>query len=195
MKKINGVLTNVEKNDIAMLEINPTEFWKDVNEIGANAFTDSGIVNIVIPNTIKKIGDRAFWSCKKLETVTIPQSVKKINHSAFHWCWNLTKVLMPETIEEIEDFAFAGCEKLDTLIIPEGVEKIGNGAFAHCHNFTKIVLPESVKDLGVKVFDHCKKLKEVYIMGKFDLKKETFAGMKEGAKLFIRDYEAQAEME
>ena len=47
---------------------------------------------IVIPNSVTSIGDRAFWYCSGLTSVTIPNSVTSIGNEAFSGCKCLTSI-------------------------------------------------------------------------------------------------------
>ncbi|MBQ0046958.1 MAG: leucine-rich repeat domain-containing protein [Prevotellaceae bacterium] len=46
----------------------------------------AGCRNTVIPTSVTSIGDRAFWDCASLTSVTIPNSVTSIGQSAFYGC-------------------------------------------------------------------------------------------------------------
>ena len=48
--------------------------------------------NVVIPDSVIKIGDSAFWQCGSLTSVTIPTSVTSIGMVAFRDCSSLTDV-------------------------------------------------------------------------------------------------------
>lgn len=52
-------------------------------QIGNNAFFNSNIKSIIIPESVNIIGDCAFEQCKNLETIKIPASVFEIGASAF----------------------------------------------------------------------------------------------------------------
>lgn len=43
----------------------------------------------MIPNSVTKIGDGAFYECTKLKSITIPDAVKEIADDAFSYCYNL----------------------------------------------------------------------------------------------------------
>ena len=67
MKKINGVLYNVNEEDIDLLKKNPTEFWKDVTSIGQYAFEGcESLTELNIPNSVTSIGDRAFTGIQRV---------------------------------------------------------------------------------------------------------------------------------
>ena len=56
-------------------------------EISSIAFRNcSGLVEVVLPNTIQLIGADAFYGLKKLQTVNIPSSVKRVENRAFGGC-------------------------------------------------------------------------------------------------------------
>ena len=63
-----------------------------------------GITSVVIPNTVKSIGDYAFFG-NKLTEVTIPSSVTSIGIEAFANN-QLTKIIFPSTPLTIECYAF-----------------------------------------------------------------------------------------
>ena len=46
-------------------------------------------VNYIIPNSVTKIGNYAFYWCKSLQSITIPNSVTKIGVGAFDLCMHL----------------------------------------------------------------------------------------------------------
>ena len=82
MKKTNGVLTEVSRNDIELLKVNPDYFWSEVNEIGSFAFTNSGVEQITIPESVKNLKERAFAGCKNLKAIALPQSMNKVSKFA-----------------------------------------------------------------------------------------------------------------
>ena len=61
---------------------------------------------VVIPDEIREIGEKAFSGCVSLTKVTIPYGVKKIGERAFYDCRSLTQIEIPESVTEIGDGAF-----------------------------------------------------------------------------------------
>ena len=43
----------------------------------------TSLKEVIIPNSVSRIGNNAFYGCSNLKTVYIPDSVKQINDSAF----------------------------------------------------------------------------------------------------------------
>ena len=73
---------------------------------------------VVIPKSVEhegsaysvtSIGDRAFYGCSGLTSVTIGNSVTRIGSSAFHYCSGLTSVTIPNSVMSIGYRAFSGC--------------------------------------------------------------------------------------
>lgn len=81
-----------------------------------------------IPNTVAEIGDQAFFT-SHIKNVIIPSSVKKIGNESFLACSNLEEVNIPEGLEQIGWTAFYRCHKIKTIVVPSSVTFIGGGAF------------------------------------------------------------------
>lgn len=65
--------------------------------IGESAFRQSGVINIVLPDSLKTIGINAFTSCTNLEHVTIGSGITLINNYAFSRCSNILSVTIKAT--------------------------------------------------------------------------------------------------
>lgn len=84
---------------------------------------------VTIPSKIDNkpvtfIGERAFYQCKRLTSVTIPNSITSIGDYAFYGCTHLTSVTIPHTVTSIGESAFDGCTHLKSITIPRSVTKI-----------------------------------------------------------------------
>ena len=69
-----------------------------------------------IPDGVKKIGDMAFYECKKLQSVTIPESVTSIGAEAFAFCSSLRSIIIPDSVMRIGKEAFDWCESLQSIV-------------------------------------------------------------------------------
>ena len=62
----------------------------DVGAIGREAFRESALTEVIIPNTVQKIDWFAFYESHSLTSVAIPSSVTKIEYGVFDGCDKLT---------------------------------------------------------------------------------------------------------
>ncbi len=65
-----------------------------------------------IPDTVARIGSRAFNSCAGLTSITIPDSVTNIGFAAFSYCTGLTNVAIGSGVTCINYDTFRDCTKL-----------------------------------------------------------------------------------
>ena len=105
--------------------------------------------------TVTSIGEKAFYNCRKLTSVTIPNSVTSIGKSAFYRCSGLTSVTIPNSVTIIRDWAFYDCECLRFITIPSAVTSIGEWAFYFCISLTSVTIPNSVTSIGERAFSDC----------------------------------------
>ena len=121
--------------------------------------------NIIVPEGVTSIGDRAFGCCSSLTSIHIPSSVASIGNSAFWRCSSLSSIIVnPDNkffdsrdncnaiIESASNKLVAGCQ---TSVIPESVTEIGAYAFGGCKSLVSIVIPSSVVSIGDSAFYGC----------------------------------------
>ena len=108
------------------------------------------------------IGERAFYGCSALTSVTIPNGVTTIGEGAFYGCSALTSITIPNSVTSIGVEAFRECSGLTLVTIPNSVTSIGNGAFSGCRGLTSVTIPNSVTSIAYQAFWGCLELKDVY---------------------------------
>ncbi len=135
-----------------------------VTSIGEKAFYEcSGMTSVTIPNSVTSIGDYAFFYCSGLTSVTIPNSVTSIGSYAFWCCSGLISVTIGNSVTSIGQEAFRYCSGLTSVTIPNSVTSIGLGAFESCSGLTSVTIPNSVTSIGYGTFEDCSGLKSVTI--------------------------------
>ncbi len=79
--------------------------------------------------SVTSIGEKAFYECKSLTSITIPNSVTSIGEDAFIRCTSLTFITIPNSVTSIGEDAFYQCSSLTSITIPSSVTLIGISAF------------------------------------------------------------------
>ena len=134
-------------------------------DFGANVITNiinnNNIGKITFDGNVTEIGDRAFYNCSSLTSITIPDSVTSVGGNAFESC-SLTSVTIPDSVTEIGYDAFKDCHSLTSVTIPDSVTEIGGAAFQNCTSLTSISIPDSVTSIGYSAFENCTSLTSVY---------------------------------
>ena len=105
---------------------------------------------VTIPNGVKTVGAYAF-SETLAEKIILPDSVTKVEECAFYKCSNLIDVTLPNTLTELSRFLFADT-KISKFTIGSNVKKIGEYAFGYCYDLKTIVIPKNVKDIDNEAF-------------------------------------------
>lgn len=123
-----------------------------ITAISGSTFGGSNITSVIIPDSVTKIGDRAFIQCPNLTSVTMPDSVTEIGEDIFWECTNLTDVTLSKNITEIPRGTFKGCSSLANVVIPNGVTRIGDEAFGDCSSLTEIMIPDSVTIIDIAFY-------------------------------------------
>lgn len=128
---------------------------KNIVTITANAFKESGLKKLYIPNQVTTIGASAFEACKNLEDVHISNNISIISQSTFKNCEKLEKIEIPVKVEKIGTNAFYGSGLKDVYIF--GDPEIGGGitnTYAGMKNQLSVFEKEVVDETASAVSQH-----------------------------------------
>jgi DNA polymerase III epsilon subunit-like protein len=135
-----------------------------VDNIAEKAFWNcKRLTSIIIPNSVKNIGNWAFYNCSGLTYVDIPNSVTSIGLGAFNGCSGLKSVTIPNSVTSIKEDTFYGCSGLISIDIPNSVTNIDDCAFYECSSLISVNIPNSVISIGTGAFPGCSGLTSVDI--------------------------------
>ena len=85
-----------------------------VTRIGSNAFSESKVRSVTLPDSVSVIEAEAFADCKNLKELNLPDKVfSTIYGGAFRNC----KALKSISAKFLSDYAFEGCTNLETVWI------------------------------------------------------------------------------
>ncbi|MBO7251636.1 MAG: leucine-rich repeat protein [Oscillospiraceae bacterium] len=135
-----------------------------VVSIGSDAFKDQvRLEHVVIPDSVQKIEEGAFYGCRSLESIVLPRDLKSIGDYAFYRCDSLMEITFPEGMESIGVQAFYRCNSLREVTIPGTVHTICDGAFTNCAGLEKVDMLSGVERVGNNAFYCCEKLATISI--------------------------------
>ena len=152
-----------------------------VTKIGTQAFNNTSITSIKIPESVKEIED-AFKDCNSLTDVYYAGDIEGWCNISFKMVGDSTpnpmyyaenfyingellqgELVIPNSVTSIRNFTFACCTGLTSIILPDGVTDIGNYAFSYCFSLTSLVISDSVTDIGDYAFFACTSLTSIEI--------------------------------
>lgn len=158
-------------------------FGSALETIGERAFASAKISSLVLPATVRTIGDWAFYNNPltaitfndglqsigsrafygvSVQTLNIPNSVTSIGSYAFEKCTKLTSATLGTGISSIPDYMFSSCSALMSVVLPENITGIGKYAFQSTA-FTELPLTASITEIKDYAFKSCTKLTSVAI--------------------------------
>ncbi len=118
-----------------------------VKSMGTGVFNGCDSLKIVIVNSDAIVYKTYTSSLnlnnifgKQVSTYVIGESVKGIGDYAFYDCNNLISVSIPESVTSIGKYAFSKCTNMPSIVIPKGVNSIGEKAFEECKNLKSVTL-------------------------------------------------------
>ena len=144
------------------------------------------IINVVLPDSVTSIDERAFEKCLSLESVTLGNSVRLLGRCVFVDCSSLKRINIPSSLIKIPQYAFARCTSLPSITLPDSITEIeyhafdsckslsnikfGNSlifirenSFYHCTALTSVVLPNSLTTIEFSAFEGCSELTTITI--------------------------------
>lgn len=122
--------------------LKPDKFYTvpdTVTRIGGGAFSNSQLVGINLPESLRTIEHLAFASCRKLEYIKIPENIVNLSSMTFLCCENLKSIDMPLSLRVINNYCFDSCRRLEKIKMPFSVDIIQN-SFIHCSSVKYMTL-------------------------------------------------------
>lgn len=182
----NGYKVSLFNKEVKNVNVPATYNGKAVIKIADEAFIDSDIETVFLPDTIKEIGERAFASCQNLKAIYtdssvqtqgifyMPQSLEVLGECAFINT-NASEIVMEQGLR-IGDYAFQYCESLEVLSIPSG-SIIGTGIAKGCTILSDITLPYSIKLLDIIENSNRRSPIRINILSGTEIVEEAFYGI------------------
>lgn len=163
-----GILYNKDKSEIIRVPIGYKGKFKlpnSVKKIGQRAFEKcKGLTDIEFTSNVTEIGNYAFEDCKGLTSLVIPSNISSVGSRAFSRCSGLTNVeIQTPTNVKFGSSVFSYCKKLKSFKIPTHITKLPDGFFAGCSSFENFEIPSYITSIGNNAFSSCSGMTYVII--------------------------------
>ena len=183
-----------------------------ITAIGKGCFFDKkGIINIILPRSLREIKANAFLNCTGLEEVTIQNRDLILDEKAFRGCCNLKRINMSGEVYSLEnevsdktvslirdqvlgDFYISGKILMrymgdeEQVRIPGEVEIIGERCFFGNERIKTVTCPENLIEIREQAFAGCVALQTVALSDKVKrVEREAFAECKKLLKCNLPD--------
>lgn len=140
----------------------PEEYkGKKITVISDEAFANSKIEKLTLPNTITSFGNRAFMKAKHLKQINTPESLEFVGKECFYDCDNLTSFDF-KSIETIKAGTFKACDSLNSFDFAN-IKSIEREAFSDCDSLEIIEIGSKVNYIGGSAFGYCSNLKQIKV--------------------------------
>ena len=100
--------------------------------------TSSQITSFSFGENVETIPAYLCKNMSKLDTVVLPPSVKSVGQRAFMYCTSLKSFAFPQGITTVATSVLEGCAALETVVIPSSVTTINTDAFYNCSGLQAI---------------------------------------------------------
>lgn len=159
------------------------QYWHDCIDNHSNWYLER--VTFKHPSNMKSVGDYAFMSCTKLQSIVFPSTIEWLGQGTFEMDENLTEVSF-ETVQQselqtgddnslvgkvrfntIKNFTFWLCKKLEVLELPDGITEIegqqSGASLQYMLNLKNLRLPNTLEHIGPHFLCCASSLKELTI--------------------------------
>ena len=125
----------------------------------SNSYYVGGISEVILPNSLKRIGNYAFRDFKSLNTINLPNQLESIGAYAFSET-NLKSITIPDSVISIGSGVFSKCKELENVTLGQGIVSLNGQTFDNCPKLNDFHVPSTVTTIDLSDFYG---MKDIYI--------------------------------
>ena len=135
-----------------------------IQYIFIDAFSNSQIEKVILPDSVLEIGTRSFQYCSNLREFIFPKSIQCIGEAAFNNCNSLHRIEFSGSPRYIGRYCFSGT-MIETAIIPKGILNTLGPIYTDCKHLKEAIIEEKGMVMNTGEFSKCDNLETVYFDG------------------------------
>ncbi len=161
----------------------------NVNVINDYAFAEYKGTSLVLPDTVRELGDSVFYNATNLTNLVLPTELRNIGSYSFYsvkcsidWNNNKTidelsdylfigylgdKIEVPATVTKIGQYCFSGVQASIEWSLDANITAISDYAFSNYRGI-EISIPESIMEIGEHAFERAMALTTIYVPQKVE---------------------------
>lgn len=143
---------------VNLLKVDIIDNTETLVSIGDEAFRKTNIIDIIIPDNVKRIGSNAFAD-SRLQYIKLPENSIKIDTGCFRNC-RLEQISLSKV--KIGMNAFRDCKQLTTVSVDNC--SLSTGVFQNCKDLRRVSLCDT-NIIPMDTFNGCKELKNIDLSG------------------------------
>ena len=160
----NYTVVSVAPNAFRNSKLTSVTLPEGIKTIGKSAFRGAQLTSFEMPSTVEQIDEASFCMASKLMNITLSPKLKVIPKDAFSYS-GLRTVDLPDGITEIGEMAFSSCSDLQKVSLPASLTAIKEQAFWCDEALREVVIPvgSKLKSVGTIAFQWCNSLKGIQL--------------------------------
>ena len=162
---INGdeaILVNTDP-DVQYINVPEAFEGKPLTTVRYAFYDDDTVVYINVPEGVTAIGDYFCYNCDSLEQVVLPSTLKKIGNEAFQYCTGLKELVLPDGLESLGRTFASSCSSLASVTLPAALTEIPEDFMQYDTDLASLVIPEGVRRLSVGMLIGSENLFSLYL--------------------------------
>lgn len=130
-----------------------------LTEIGRQAFLGtSRLTTLILPSSLQTLALEAFRE-SAIQSITLPNAIRIVESRAFYQCSLLREVLTTGAVPAapqgtLEGSCFVHCPALETLTLPEGLTTLGSNLLGGNTRVEAVHIPAAVTRIAFGAFDN-----------------------------------------
>lgn len=162
-----GLLYSLDMKTVIGVDDSSNEFTGKIpygaKSIDDDVFSECPYEELIMPDSIVKLGERVLENSTALEKVKLPALITRLPRNLFFGCSALTSIVMPNIVEDFPEGIFAYCTSLKEIPFRAGITVLHKNVFKGCSSLKSLVIPDTVKIIEAFAVADCVSLESVIL--------------------------------